>query len=758
MKKVFIVCLCLFLSLALNKIIVNADSIDDEKIYCNATLDDNFSDETVCIILTINESLKCKEYDIDDFLTNNIEDIGIGEVEELTKESTNMLKEQLENCDEVSENRIINIEKYRRIFSLHLKNKSKENVLKVVHELENIDGYRYVGVDYITEYEIFSNTSTSSYHPNQEQNFNNANLSNSWSITNGSTSIKVGVLDTGIDRYHPDLVDNISISLSKDFTGENNPFTTRDPHGTHVAGIIAANGTVKGIAPNVTLVSLKIMGTANPSNDLVATVMSSRLISAIDYANANDIQILNFSGGRHTDTYIELEKQAIDNYMGLFVQAAGQNSANLDGGVSLAYPACYNCDNMIVVSGLNSNGIYPGLYETDLWPDGFPSYGVTTVDLFAPGTSVYSTLPNSGYGELTGTSMSAAFVSGTAALLHSLYSGIDPLEVKRIIIESVTFNNSISNMCVSGGRLNIYGALNIVPFEGSGTANNPYLIKYTYLFNLIANYNEPGVYFKQVNNINFENTSHNLHNITFKANYNGNNCYIKNIEYEGNLSSNQYFGGLFGINQGTIKNVKISGLDINISSANLSNGFVGGVVGLNNNFIENITILNSSLTTNDKLINTGGICGDNFNTSSGYSIYGCTIDTTTITSRGYVGGVAGVNEDGHIYMSSIISGTINYNQDGMNNKAAGGIIGLNKDKVSFCGIDNYSKVKYSGSTTTLLIKPRIGKVVGENWSGEDNIISCDATGILDAGNLNANYNQLEYVGGYYNGKVGLEEI
>lgn len=72
-------------------------------------------------------------------------------------------------------------------------------------------------------------------------------------------------------------------------------------------------------------------------------------------------------------------------------------------------------------------------------------------------------------------------------------------------------------------------------------------------------------------------------------------------------------------------------------------------------------------------------------------------------------------------------------------------------------IDSNSKVKYIGSPTALNIKPRMGKIVGLNWSGEQGIRNCTNTGLLDAGNLSAQFQQLDFVGAYYSGKVGKEE-
>ncbi len=766
-NKIIIFLTIIFSVICINNIVKASEYVD--KVYCNATINDNFSDETVSVILTNEESLKLKNYSVNDFVTENIANIGISRVIELTAESTELLRKQLNNCEEVSNTEEINTNKYRRIFSLYLTNKSKENVLNVIEELEDREEFRYVGVDYVEQNEIFSsNTSSSTYASSTlstlySDNLETCKIESAWNITTGSSSVRVGILDTGIDGSHNDLSPNLSVSLSRDFTQTNENGTlgvavsslqvsSGETHGTMVAGIIGANGTMKGVCKNVTMVSLKVFA-YNTNNNADSTVMSSRLIAAISYAMSINIKVLNFSGGRIDGTYVEQEKQAIANFNGLFIESAGNEGVNLDNNPT-NYPVCYDCDNMIIVGAIDQSK-----QKLDDATNQIRScYGATIVDLFAPGI-VSSTSTNNLYSSDMGTSFAAPYVTGTVALLYSLYPSMRASEIKNIILNNVETTSNLENYCNTNGYLNVYDAVAYNPISGSGTLSNPYIINSIHSFEAIKNHNTADTYFKQTANIDFENTSHDLHELDFKGHYDGNGNYLINISYSKQLPSGNVVGGVFGKNSGTIDNLKISRLTMNVTSNGGVNGSIGGVVGCNFKILEYISVYKSTITTNSQFYNTGGIAGDNcYSSTTSYSVFGCVLEESTINARGYTGGIIGYNEEGSIYGCSFADGNINYDQYGTYNKGVGGIIGLNKGKVYSSGCTPTGKIKYVSATTTQLIKPRIGKVIGENWSGEDNIINCYTTGTIDSGTLSASLNQLDYVGTYYNGKVGLEYI
>lgn len=158
-------------------------------------------------------------------------------------------------------------------------------------------------------------------------------MPNAWNLTTGSSSVNVGIVDSGISGNQPDLVNRINSSLIHDSTEDNSPLTDSVGHGTKVAGIIGsqgnnANGTC-GVCWNIKLVSLKVSSST--------TVHPDKIVDAIVYAKNNGIKLLNPSLGVAVNDMLE---SAIDDYNGLIVCAAGNNNQNLDGDVSI-YPAHY---------------------------------------------------------------------------------------------------------------------------------------------------------------------------------------------------------------------------------------------------------------------------------------------------------------------------------------------------------------------------------------------------------------------------------
>jgi subtilisin family serine protease len=215
--------------------------------------------------------------------------------------------------------------------------------------------------------------------------------------------VLVGVIDTGIDINHPDLQKMIwtnpgeipNNGIDDDHNGYvddvhgwdfyNKDNSVYDPldgdvHGTHVSGTIAGamegtsfntNKGVVGVAPNVKIVPLKFLG---PDGGTTADA-----IAAIDYAQKLGIKILNNSwGGSENDPLLE---EAIKNYNGLFVVAAGNDAANIDS--VKTYPASYDSPNILSVAALDNQGALAS----------FSNYGANSVDVAAPGVNILSTVP-----------------------------------------------------------------------------------------------------------------------------------------------------------------------------------------------------------------------------------------------------------------------------------------------------------------------------------------------------------------------------
>jgi subtilisin family serine protease len=255
-------------------------------------------------------------------------------------------------------------------------------------------------------------------------------------------------IDTGANGYVDDLV-------GWDFANsDNNPFDDNG-HGTHVAGTIGAMGGnnvgVAGVSWNVELVGLKFL-------DASGSGSTANAVKALDYFTAaskvaisgeNFVATNNSWGGGGASTALQdaITRSAQSDI--LFIAAAGNSASNND--VTANYPSNYNTtatagyDSVIAVASLTSSGALSS----------FSSYGATQVDLAAPGSSIYSTLPGNSYGTLSGTSMATPHVSGAVALYASANPNATAAEIRTALLSSTDSTASLVGKTVTGGRLDV---------------------------------------------------------------------------------------------------------------------------------------------------------------------------------------------------------------------------------------------------------------------------------------------------------------
>lgn len=288
---------------------------------------------------------------------------------------------------------------------------------------------------------------------------NDINILPVWKQLSGR-GVTVGVADTGTDINHEDLLTNHLTNTSYNFIHSIDDVFPADErysslsasggHGTHVAGIIAAanNGTgTVGVAPNASLVSLKVLGSALPNHSMKNDIIAS--IEAIDYAKEKNIPIVNMSVGG--TGYSESEHMAMQKASNiLFVIAAGNNGKDMSISGNEIYPASYYLNNSIVVANADQNG---KLADRS-------NYGGMT-HVAAPGTNIMSTVPYNNYRSMGGTSMATPVVSGIAALVKEKNPAFTPLQVRNRIIYAgnVTQKSEIGSKVKSGGIVNAFKAV-----------------------------------------------------------------------------------------------------------------------------------------------------------------------------------------------------------------------------------------------------------------------------------------------------------
>ncbi|MEM1059373.1 MAG: S8 family serine peptidase [Verrucomicrobiota bacterium] len=288
-----------------------------------------------------------------------------------------------------------------------------------------------------------------------------------WRVTEGSGEILVGVTDSGVQLAHPDLQNQLGLNTGEipnnnndddnngftdDYYGwdfhndDDNPDDDRG-HGTHVAGIIAAERGnqigVAGVAPGVKILPLKFLGSDGRGS-------SSDAIRAVDYARQRGAQLINASWGG--SSYNSSLRATIAQFCaapryGFFVASAGNDGTDND--LSPHYPSDYDLDGIISVAAMTSSNVFRST----------SNYGRVAVDLAAPGSGIYSTDLNSTYTRRSGTSMAAPHVTGALALLLSELPPSEHPLLKERIMNTVVLGSDYLGRLVTGGRLNIYGAI-----------------------------------------------------------------------------------------------------------------------------------------------------------------------------------------------------------------------------------------------------------------------------------------------------------
>jgi hypothetical protein len=367
----------------------------------------------------------------------------------------------------------------------------KENILQLIEQIKDNPNIEYAEPNYIysiDDFEIASDiiyekdlsllptpNATSPNDPlySQQTNITQTNIDDVWNeYTTGDGSQVVAILDSGVDYTHPDLEANIWINEAElngvegfdddgngfiddirgwDFINKDNAPLDDNMHGTHVAGIVGAVGDngigLAGAAWNVKLMTIKVF----QSNGLGDALTIAK---AVEYASTNGANIINMSFGGYAKS--STLKLALENaYATAILVASAGNDAIPIGPCKNCYPSYPAAYPFVIGVEDQPKPPTPGAY-TNFDQDGptFTRYPfLYNYELTAPGTSIMSTLPNGGYGVLTGTSMSAPLVAGALAL----YNEKNPEDSKELI-----FGNLI-NTAANKTYVDFLAAIEVTP-------------------------------------------------------------------------------------------------------------------------------------------------------------------------------------------------------------------------------------------------------------------------------------------------------
>lgn len=317
-------------------------------------------------------------------------------------------------------------------------NSFRENFIK-----NNLQKIRHIDRDYkiqLKNLEISPNTKISVRSSDFQWQVDKINARSVWNQGFQGQDVIVGVVDGMVDVQHNQLKNNIL--YSQQFNTEvNNPITNK--HGTHVSGIIAADpnsGPVSGIAPRAKIAAGQFI-----SNDGSGSI-GEAILAMTSVANQG-ARIINLSwGGAPCVSNLKSALEQLSARGILIVTAAGNEATDSD--FSPTYPAAFMIYNQLNIAATGLNDLITS----------FSNRGYKTVQLAAPGQTIYSTTPGNTIQAMDGTSMSAPVVSGAAALLMSAVPQSSAQQVKQALMNSVDISGSRLQV-TSGGRINVKNAL-----------------------------------------------------------------------------------------------------------------------------------------------------------------------------------------------------------------------------------------------------------------------------------------------------------
>jgi len=272
-----------------------------------------------------------------------------------------------------------------------------------------------------------------------------------------------------------EIVQDNEADINDRYYGNNDVMAGDPMHGTHVSGIIGAergNGIgMDGVADNVRIMMIRAVPNGDEHDKDIAL--------AIRYAVDNGARVINMSFGKNLSpqkSWVDSAVKYAESKGVLLIHAAGNDAANVDTTDNFPNPdmrhSTYVASNWITVGASSDPLAEPGF---ESYTASFSNYGKKEVDVFAPGTRIYSSLPGGNkYGNLQGTSMAAPVVTGVAALILEYYPNLTPQQVKYCIEKSAVHVAAkvkrpgsedhlvnMTDLSTSGGVINAFEAMKL---------------------------------------------------------------------------------------------------------------------------------------------------------------------------------------------------------------------------------------------------------------------------------------------------------
>ena len=360
--------------------------------------------------------------------------------------------------------------RYKMINALYLKSEMLSDTLKKAFNVSSLDTALLAHPP--TEDSLIKIHSKALY--TTVKRFQSDNADHTLNALRGYVNNFKGQLDSSLnlDVDSRKIVGDNYCNFSEKFYGNANVAGPDPRHGTHVAGIIAAdrtnNNDCKGVADHALIMGVR----AVPNGD----ERDKDIANAIRYAVDNGAKIINMSFGKAFSP----EKKIVDKAFKyaqkkdvLIVKAAGNNATNND--TIIHYPSRKNLKGKEFLNVIDVGAIYK-TNDSNLVAS-FSNYGKNSVDVFAPGMQIYATLPGNQYGNLSGTSMASPVVAGIAAVLKSYFPHLKSSDLKRIILSSaVKYSSKVyrpssevlvnfADLSRTGAVVNLYEAVKMAMSE-----------------------------------------------------------------------------------------------------------------------------------------------------------------------------------------------------------------------------------------------------------------------------------------------------